>query len=300
MWKKYLWVKNLIFLCLASYLLARIGNTLLLDSLNATSPSPSRTQATRDNDQKAARKTSVRVYRSISEKNVFNSANQAQDDDGPQERKPVAEAALQKTDMNVQLIGTVVGSSQSSFAIVEDPIARKQELFRIDDMIQDQARLIAVSRCRVVLLREGREEILECQEEEPVRGKTISPVRPGESSSGDESVAVRKLSENEYVIDRRTLANELSDYNKIMTQVGIGPNLQGTKQDGLRVLKVRPNSFWDKAGLKRGDVIRSVNDLELSTVDGSMRAFEIMRRGEDVTMEISRGGTPRSLHWEIE
>ena len=38
MWKKYLWIKNLIFLCFFSYLMAKIGNTVLLANLPAPQP----------------------------------------------------------------------------------------------------------------------------------------------------------------------------------------------------------------------------------------------------------------------
>lgn len=65
------------------------------------------------------------------------------------------------------------------------------------------------------------------------------------------------------------------------------------------MLDVKPNSFWAKTGLKKGDVIRRVHVLQLPSVDNAMQAFDTMRKEEEVTMEISRAGTSQSIHWAI-
>jgi general secretion pathway protein C len=303
-WKKYLWVKNLVFLCFVSYLLAKIGNTLLLAAMKPSEPYPNQNAATREVEQKPAGKEPLDHYRSISQRNVFNSDHKGEDGGNPGQTAARSNAPLQKSDLSVQLIGTVVGSSKNSFAVVEDPQTRQQELFRVDDTIQDQARVVAISRCTVVLRRGGIEEILECPEPGSSRSTKSTaappPVAEAPPPAKREPGEIRKLSESEYVIDRAEVENALGDYNQIMTQVNIGPNIEDGKPDGLRLFHVKPDSFWAKAGMKTGDVIRRVNDLELSTVDNALKAFDTMRKEKEVLMEISRAGASQSIHWEIE
>lgn len=122
----------------------------------------------------------------------------------------------------IALIGMSL-SSRTSFVI---------EFLHVDDMIQGQARVVAISRCAVVVLRSGTEQILECPDLESREGSTSSPIRPSRPSSLDEEDTVRKLSESVYEIDPETRKNALADYNQIITQVGIGPNFQDGKQVG--------------------------------------------------------------------
>ena len=152
--------------------------------------------------------------------------------------------------------------------------------------------------------RDGLEEVLECPEPES-GSRAERPAAPPSNAEAPpppkrEPGEVKKISEGDYVIDRSEVQNQLGDYNQIMTQVSIGPNFVDGKPDGLRLFNVKPGSFWDKAGMKTGDVIRRVNDLDLSSVDNAMKAFDEMRKQEEVLMEISRGGTSQSLHWDIE
>ena len=77
MWKKYLWVKNLVFLCFFSYLMAKIGNTILLANLPAPQPDLGRGSRQGHVERKVAGKKSLRLYSQISKGNVFNSAHAA-------------------------------------------------------------------------------------------------------------------------------------------------------------------------------------------------------------------------------
>jgi len=317
MWKKHLWVKNLIFLCFLSYLLAKIGSTLLLASMQASPPDSSRTRSTQEAQRKVPEKKSLRLYRSISQRNIFNSdcnSNGKGDSRGDTTRNV---ATLQKTDLNVRLIGTVVGSPSDSLAILEDSQTRKQGLFRVDDTIQDQARVVAISRCAVVVLRDGTEEILECPEEDSkksedppsvryagssAKGESADAKKPGEPLTVrdlDESFDVKKVSEGEYVMDESDVANALTNIRTILTQVRVNTNFTDGKVDGFKFLGIKPDSLFAKAGLEDGDVIRRVNDMELSSVQEAFQAFHSLRNEKNLSVEIYRGGEKRSLNYQI-
>jgi type II secretory pathway component PulC len=164
MWKKSLWIKNLVFLCFLSYLMAKIGNTILLANLPAAQPDLSLGSRQGSVERKVAGKKSLRLYSEISKGNVFNSAHTGESEGGKRQETAKSTAPLKKADLNVELIGTVVGAPMNSFAIIEDHQSRKQELYQIDDMVQDQARVVSIARCKVIVLRNGSEEIIECPE----------------------------------------------------------------------------------------------------------------------------------------
>jgi general secretion pathway protein C len=299
MWKKYLWIKNLIFLCFFSYLLARIGNTLLLANLPA--PQPEARQGARPGfvERRPTGKKSLRMYRSISQKNVFNSAYTGEEAGGRNQRGARSTEPLKKADLNVELIGTVVGTDQDSFAIIEDHQSRKQELYQIDDMIQDQARVVAISRCKVVVLKDGAEEIIECPEPDAKTKRKPSTVRYSGSKEGDDDVNVRKMSDSEYVIDEETVENALGNINQLLTQIRVVPNFQDGKPDGFKVFAIRPNSLFADIGLKNGDVIRKVNDQDISSPEKALGLFQELRNEKNLSVEISRRGQSQTLNYEI-
>lgn len=317
MWKKHRWVKNLIFLCFLSYLLAKIGNTLLLAGLHPPPFDPSRTPSAREAHRKVAGKKSLHLYRSILQKNIFNSDYNGGGEGDSRGDTTRNVAALEKADLNVRLIGTVVGSSKDSFAIVEDSQTQKQELFRVDGMIRDQAKVVAISRCAVVVLRDGTEEILECPEEDSKKNNNPSSVRYAASPAKDESLDakksgkpstvreldesfdVEKLSEGEYVMDESDVANALSNVGTLLTQVRVNTNFTDGKVDGFQFLGIMPTSLFAKAGLEDGDVIRRVNDRELSSVQEAFEAFHSLRNEKNLSIEIHRGGEKKSINYQI-
>ncbi len=298
MWKKYLWIKNLVFLCFFSYLMAKIGNTILLANLPASQPDLSQGARPGYFERKVAGKKSLRLYSPISRGNIFNSAHTGDPEGGKRQEAAKSTAPLKKTDLNVELIGTVVGSPENSFAIIEDHQSRKQELYQIDDMVQDQARVVSISRCRVVVLRGGSEEIIECPEPD-AKKKRSSPVRYSGSTKKEGEYAVRKVSDTEFVIDEAEVENALGNINQLLTQIRVVPNFQDGKADGFKVFAIKPDSIFAKVGLKNGDVIRKVNDNDITSPEKAFQIFQDLRNEKNLSIEISRRGQTKSFSYEI-
>ena len=299
MWKKYLWVKNLIFLCFFSYLMARIGNTLLLANLSP--PPPEFSQEARPGyvERRAPGKKSLRLYRTISQQNVFNSASTGVWESAQRPEATKSTAPLKKTDLNVELIGTVVGSSRDSFAIIEDHQRREQELYQIDDIIQDQARVVEISRCKVVVLRDGAEEVIECPDPDAKTKKGPSNVRYSPSSKNDDDYNVKQVSDSEFVIDEEEVESALGNINQLLTQIRVVPNFQDGKADGFKVFAIKPESIFAKIGLKNGDVIRKVNDQDITSPEKAFGVFQELRNEKNLQVEISRRGQTESISYEI-
>jgi len=299
MWKKYLWIKNLIFLCLFSYLMAKIGNTLLLANLPVAPPDLGQEAKSGYVEGKAPGKRSLHLYRRISQKNMFNSASTGELAGAEGDRTARRTAPLKKTELNVELIGTVVGPPEHSFAIIEDRQIRTQDLYQVDDMVQGQARIVSISRCRVVVLRGGAEEIIECPDPQDRTKRTASAVRYSPSPSTPGSYAVRQMSDSEYVIDQAEVENALTNINQLLTQIRVVPNFQDGQADGFRVFAIKPESIFAKVGLQNGDIIRSINNQDITSPERAFQVFQELRNARNLSVEISRKGQTQSLSYEI-
>lgn len=299
MWKRYLWVKNILFIVLFAYLAAKIGNTVVVAYLLPdTTPGVAQTTPS-PKPRGTAGKKSLRQYSPIAKQSIFNSEHTGEEAATTAPRKPKSTEPLKKSELNVKLIGTIVGPPDESYAIIEDPREREQQLYEINDMIQDTARVLRISRCKVVLLRDGVEEVLECLEDEDKDRKKPSPVRYAASEDTGNEHGVRKVSESEYMIDEGEVENALNNINQLMTQIRVVPNFQDGEANGFKVFAIKPKSIFAQIGLKNGDVIKKVNDQDITTPDKAFQAFQELRNEKNLNVEILRRGQQKSLNYEI-
>ncbi len=300
MWKKYLWIKNLIFLCFFAYLVARIGNTIVLAHLPVPQAGPAlHASPGKHPRRKAAGRKPLRLYAQIAKGNIFNSAHTDEPRGAKLSPGPKSMEPLKKADLNVELIGTVVGSPENSYAIIEDHQNRKQELYQVNDMIQGQARVVAISRCRVVVLRNGSEESIECPEPDAKSKRKSSPVRYSGSTKKPGQYAVKKVSDSDFVIDEGEVENALNNINQLLTQIRVVPNFANGQADGFKVFAIKPNSIFAKVGLKNGDVIHKVNGNDITSPEKAFQIFQELRNEKNLTIEISRRGQTQSFNYEI-
>ena len=71
--------------------------------------------------------------------------------------------ALQETDLQLKLWGTVTGNGQNAYAVIEDVKQRVQQLYHVEDAIQD-AIVKEIHREKVILEVNGSLEVLQMEE----------------------------------------------------------------------------------------------------------------------------------------
>lgn len=69
------------------------------------------------------------------------------------------EKTIKITDLNLKLMGTVVGKDRDCFAIILDGSTKKLDLYHLNDFIQG-TRIVGILSDRVILNLEGRKEYL--------------------------------------------------------------------------------------------------------------------------------------------
>ena len=80
-----------------------------------------------------------------------------------------------RADVTFKLRGTVVVSSGNSYAIVEDPASKEEELFHENDVVQGY-KIVKIMRNKVIVDKDGVEEVVEVVEEEA--RSSAGPIRP--------------------------------------------------------------------------------------------------------------------------
>jgi general secretion pathway protein C len=200
---------------------------------------------------------------------------------------------MEQTKLNLKLWGTVTGSEQQAYAVIEDTQKRQQNLYRVGDSIQN-AMVKMIRRAKVVLQVDGRDEVLAMEEIKQGGSRRVSRTRRPTRSTQSSGVRTQRVS-----MRRSMINNAINDVTKLMTQVKIQPHMEDGQPDGLAVSNIKPNSIFRRMGLRNGDILKKVEGQDIRTVDDALRLYDSMKTADSVSVEIERRGSRRQIDYSI-
>lgn len=210
---------------------------------------------------------------------------------------------LPESSLPLTLLGTVVDERGSrSFAIISQSGAKDQEIYFTGDVVREGVFLAKVQRNRVVLIREGREEVLENTSERAAPAQRRRPVRRSVGSRVNKrqnDIRIRKVGDNNYVMDRREVEGVLEDFNKLLTQIRIVPHFKDGKPNGFKVFNIRPNSLFMKLGMVNGDIIKRVNGLDITGPEQALQMYQQLKQESRITLDLERFSKNITLQYEV-
>ena len=302
--KKYVWVINLILLTGVAYVLASTVNGQIEGKLKPPDAVASQKfdSADLESKKKFKRKNPESYYSVITTRNIFGISTGGPIVDvpgspnGPEGEPPIS-------NLNLVLLGTIINPDAKSVAIIKNPENSKVQGYRGGDQIdiikEQRVKLVKVKNCKAVIERIGMpHETLKCKN----LGDTVAAAekeRPGKKNRSNrrnkkdrkekeeevQDEGISKLGENEYEISRETLEEVLGDPTQIVQEARVIP-----QKDGLRFFGIRSNSIFWKIGIKNGDTLHHINNVELNNVERALGVFEELRGEDNFTIEYTRAG----------
>ncbi len=230
---------------------------------------------------KGYRKPPLDYYGAIIKRSLFFSGEEA-----PHEMRGEEIEDLQPTSLKVALFGTVVGDEQSAVAVIEDMNNKKQSLYRVGDSVQS-AVVRKILRGKVVLRVGDRDEILTI-EEAAASGAERPPV---------ESEPTEKTSS--IVVGRSDLQESLNNLHELMSQARIRPHFKDGRAHGLAVTNIRPGSFFERMGLRNGDIVQGIDGRNINSPDDVLEVYGKLRSGSHVTLQITRNGVQKTIDYKF-
>jgi len=265
----------------------------------------------------ADRPMSAPEYDTINERNIFGATEKAEA--LPVEDKTELIETLEETTLQLALLGTIAGDSESARAIILDQKNKNQDIYRVGDSVQN-AEIRQILRGKVILRHGENDEILTMVENsDKVQPKTAAVERQnrrsgrtarGRTRRGAEEEALRtppedvsevaeEIAEEVIPITREELQGTINDLNQLMTQVRIRPYFRQGKPQGLIVSQIQTDSIFEKLGLMNGDIIASVNGEQMSSPEEAFQLYNSLNSGSQVSIEITRRGQKKTLTYDI-
>ena len=101
------------------------------------------------------------------------------------------------------------------------------------------------------------------------------------------------------IVDRTLLNHYSKNMDDIWKNIGIKEIKEGDKIKGFKVNFVKRGSDFSKLGLRRGDVIKSINGQELSSYNAAFEIYKNIDTMDGLTLKIMRGKEEMELEYEI-
>lgn len=193
------------------------------------------------------------------------------------------------------LLGVVVGDHQGVSAIVEELSSKRQLFFRLHDQIPDIGEITEIRRDGIVVRQGDQQEFLglaaSLNEKPP--SVPVTPIPSAKAAVPVPGSPVRT------VLDRREVEQAMGDLPKLLTQARAVPYLVNGAINGFRLDYVAPSSFYEKIGLKYGDVLQQVNGVEVRDPGTMLSLFQQLRNEKTVKLDVLRNNQRTAMTYEI-
>lgn len=100
-------------------------------------------------------------------------------------------------------------------------------------------------------------------------------------------------------VNRNYLNNYISNIDKIWQDIAIKEIRKNRIIDGFEILNIKRGSDFEKLGLKKGDIIKSVNSKELKSYADAFAIYNNIKEINYLNIEIIRNNNTMELNYEI-
>jgi general secretion pathway protein C len=158
---------------------------------------------------------------------------------------------------------------------------------------------------RVWFDNKGRTEFIDLIEEEKSETAVAKVEDSGEKPKAGDALAeeldrgLKKTGENSYDLQRRTLEQVLGNMSLLSRSARIVPELRDGKPAGFRLYSVRSEGPFAKIGLQNGDVIYSINGLEMSSPEKALEVYSKLKSARHLSLGLERSGTKVTKEYTI-
>ncbi|MBN2419237.1 MAG: PDZ domain-containing protein [Deltaproteobacteria bacterium] len=198
---------------------------------------------------------------------------------------------IEPTSLNISLIATSVVEDDEEYSVAVISVKSKRPpegMYHIGDSVEG-ALIKNIFRNKVVLRVNGKDQILEKDEEQTRTGSGPSPpIREPEPMTTASAVS-RPID-----LQREEVEEALSDLQNLLTQASIKPHFTDGEPDGLAITGVKTGSIFRKMGLRSGDIVKSVQGKDIRSPEDLISLYNDLQSEEEVSVQIIRRGQERT------
>jgi type II secretory pathway component PulC len=204
-----------------------------------------------------------------------------------------------KRELPFRLVGTVVDAGGPSFALLENVTTKVQDLYRVGDVIGG-VRIDRIEQNNVYVSSDGARHALalELTPSVPRAAATAVaqlPVPAPQQINVNTHEVVRVVSNTERQINTSPSVAGMEGMSRFLSNVRLTPRSGEDGPDGLRISGLGDSVLAQLAGVRDGDVIRSINGQRVSNQRKAAQVLQKARRLGSAQVELARGQESRFM-----
>lgn len=203
----------------------------------------------------------------------------------------------------LQLLATMEADNpRYSMAIISNTETEVSGAFRVDDEVENEVVVVEVRRSRVILRNRARLEYLDLVGQPgPKAGpsdnakptRPVAPPKPVRSKRRNSRVIegaaeAINCTGDSCVVDRAFRDKLISNPSLLAKQARVIPAVKDGESRGFKFYGIRSGSLPKLLGMRNGDMLTSVNGIELKNVDQVLGLYTKLRRASHLSVTYER------------
>ena len=185
--------------------------------------------------------------------------------------------------LNLMLVGTTVFGEKSS-AIIKDLTKGTKGVYRLGDIIKG-FKLTKILQDSATLTKNDQKLILKLFE--------------GGAPLPAEEFA-RKIDENSWMLSADKLTDMVSNINQYAGQIIAFQHRENGKPSGFRIRHLKQGNDFEKMGIKNGDIIKKVNNLDVNDISDVLKTAYKLSDDTTFNVEVERDNQPTILNYQLD
>jgi general secretion pathway protein C len=193
--------------------------------------------------------------------------------------------AYTKPVSSLELKGTIFDRSLKPAAIIKDTATGRVNMYETGEII-GKAKIIEIKRAEIIL-QEGQ--------------AIYTLALPGGSVAQPALAGLNNAEESKiFCISRIEINQALSNVPQVMRNVKVMPYYQEGRPQGISLCNIKDGSILQKAGVRSGDIVKSVNGMNLNTPYQIFQAYKKLKDNKNLKVELLRESKPVTFNYIIE
>ncbi|MCW9050119.1 MAG: PDZ domain-containing protein, partial [Deltaproteobacteria bacterium] len=152
------------------------------------------------------------------------------------------------------------------------------------------------TRKMVVLIERGKRRELPLKQ---TTGANPKQVRQSHATTGQRDGIV-SLAEGRWQISKSVADNARANLNSLLQSARMIPELDNGKTVGFKLVEIEKGSLLEKIGLRVGDLIVEINQVELNSPEKALQIFQQLREANNISLGLMRNGQPETFEYSFE
>ena len=241
----------------------------------------------------------MEAFQSISRRNLFDSNAKPEKIEEPSvsSSNETHAQAVSTRQVDLVLLGTVAGGG-NPLAVIK--AGKDVNVYRLGSALPGNLTLIRVERDKAIAEdANGREVVLELLVEKVQDRQTARRSAP-RNRNEIAAAKVIELGENSWQIPREEAEKARSNLNALLKTARMVPKIEDGATVGFTIVNIQPGTFLDLLGLKVGDVLVQINQVELNSLEKALQIFQQVREANNISLGLLRNGSRQTFEYTID